>query len=345
MSKILCPNCGEENKVENINCIECEENLKLNYKFHLLKILGENYGTTYLAEDSLDNNKQVIIKELSLRTLDKWKTEELFKREAKVLSQLNHSLIPKYIDSFTLGIGRNAKMYLVMEKIEGENLEEERHSQYYTLKDVLTTMKKIINVLDYIHGLNPPLIHRDLKPSNLIRTKNGDIALIDFGSVRNIVKPSGGSTLIGDSGYMPPEQFTGKVSIKSDFYALGVIAVVIFSGKEPSALYQGLDFKWKEHLNLPSSVEFLLEKLLAYKEKNRISSSKEIVNMLDKLISLDNLTESQAEIFSNSYFEKTNKVDETTVKKETKPLKVFSFIAVFFTIMKIIHYIYYSSNF
>jgi len=286
LNKVICPECGEINDIDNNFCRECNSSLIVNNQYYLLKILGENYGTTYKAIN--ENKKFVLIKELSLRTLDLWKTEELFKREAKVLSQLNHISIPNFIENFSLGYGRNSRMYIVMEYIEGKSLEEERAERYYTEREILKLMKEILQVLNYIHSLTPPIIHRDLKPSNIMRRKNGDIVLIDFGSVRDIIKPKGGSTLIGTSGYMPPEQFMGKVSKKSDYYALAVTMVVMLSRKSPEDLYEGLEFKWQEHIDVSNGFYNLLYSMLEYHEEYRISSSEEIESTIDNILNNKN---------------------------------------------------------
>ncbi len=288
MSIVLCPDCGEINESDDIICKECEANLKLNEKYYLREIIGENYGTTYRA--TIENEGNVLIKELSMRTLDQWKTEELFKREALVLSQLKHKAIPEFIENFSLGYKRNSRMYIVMEFIEGKSLEQERKERLYREREILELMKEILNVLNYIHSLTPPIIHRDLKPDNIMRRKDGSIVLIDFGSVRDIIKPNGGSTLIGTSGYMPPEQFMGKVSKKSDYYALGVTIVVMLSRKSPEELYEGLEFKWQKHIEVSEKFYNLLDMMLKYHEDERIDSSERIESIINDILNNDNKT-------------------------------------------------------
>jgi len=310
MNDIICPECGVKNIKDLTICKECETDLRLNNRYYLLKILGENYGTTYLAKD-IDNDTEVIVKELSLRTLDRWKTEELFTREISVLSKLNHHAIPKFIESFSLGKGKNSRIYLVMEKINGKTLEEYSRSRYYKIEDILRIMREVLTILEYLHSMSPPIIHRDLKPSNIVIDEQNNIYLIDFGSVRDIIKPKGGSTIIGTFGYMPPEQFSGKVSKKSDYYALGVIAVVMLSRKLPEELYDGYDFNWREYVDLSPNVNFLLKGLLN-NEKDRFSTTKEIIEIIDDIIS------NKDKILS-ARIKRDKEEIETLNKKESKP--------------------------
>jgi serine/threonine protein kinase len=88
-------------------------------------------------------------------------------------------------------------------------------------------------VLDYLHGRAPPIIHRDIKPGNVIRRLDAGFSLVDFGSVRDSLKPEGGSTVVGTFGYMAPEQFQGRALPQSDVYALGATALTLLTGREP----------------------------------------------------------------------------------------------------------------
>jgi eukaryotic-like serine/threonine-protein kinase len=69
-------------------------------KYQIIDILGQGgVGITYRARD-IETDRIVAIKALSLKRAKGWKAIELFDREAKILSQLDHPAIPKYIDSF-----------------------------------------------------------------------------------------------------------------------------------------------------------------------------------------------------------------------------------------------------
>ena len=110
---VICPRCGENNK-EHDYCFECENSLLLNDRYYLLNLLGENIGITYLAIEN-KNEKLVVIKELSVKSIEKWKTEELFKREGDVLKRLDHKSIPDFIEQFII----EGTYYLVMEYVKG----------------------------------------------------------------------------------------------------------------------------------------------------------------------------------------------------------------------------------
>ena len=281
---IICPSCGSINEDKNLNCKEqlCSYELLLNKKYYLIKVLGENIGITYLAYD-FHKKINVVIKELPFGILRDWKTKELFTREVNTLSKLNHQSIPKLIEEFSLGFGKNNRIYLVMEYIDGINLKEEMKTKRYRTEEILDILKQVVHILNYLHSLNPKVIHRDLKLSNLIRKKSGSIVLIDFGSVADILKSKEGTTITGTFGYMAPEQLLGKSSVKSDYYSLGMIAAVLLSRREPEDMFDGISLNWKAHISIDSKVNYLLENLLAESINKRISSAVEIINLIDKI--------------------------------------------------------------
>ena len=69
---------------------------------------------------------------------------------------------------------------------------------------------QVLETLEYLHELEPPVIYRDLKPSNVMLTPDGQAKLIDFGIARHFA-PLTNATMIGTQGYAPPEQYRGKV--------------------------------------------------------------------------------------------------------------------------------------
>ncbi|MEM8807348.1 MAG: serine/threonine-protein kinase, partial [Cyanobacteria bacterium P01_G01_bin.38] len=160
---------------------------------------------------------------------------------AQVLASLNHPSIPKYIDYFQIETADNCFFYIVQEVAEGKSLAElvaagERFSEAEARRVAI----EILKVLQYLHGLNPPIIHRDIKPQNIIRHEDGRIFLVDFGAVQMVYRNTMafGSTVVGTYGYMAPEQFRGQAYPATDLYGLGATLLNLLTHQNPGDLPQ-----------------------------------------------------------------------------------------------------------
>ncbi len=207
-------------------------------RYRIERPLGEgSQGETFAAIDARDGAR-VAIKRFQVRGAKSWKDVELAEREAQVLSSLDHPSIPRYRDHFE----EKGALFLVTDFIDGESLAQLRkRGTHFDEAAVVRFLRDASGTLGYLHGRAPPVIHRDIKPGNVIRRPDGSFALIDFGSVRDRMKPEGGSTVVGTFGYMAPEQFQGRAMPCSDVYALGATALSLLTGREPEAMpHKGL---------------------------------------------------------------------------------------------------------
>ena len=131
-------------------------------KYRIVKPLGKSkMAKTYLAKSAESStNALVVVKSLHLRNLKEWKILDLFKREAMTLKNLDHAKIPKYIDYFTEETKDDIIYFLVYEYIEGKSLtkliDEGYKFDYDTVEMILT---QILEILDYLHRLNPCIIY------------------------------------------------------------------------------------------------------------------------------------------------------------------------------------------
>src|SRR5215475_514358 len=109
--------------------------------------------------------------------------DEFFRRalehEAQLLANLRHPALPKIIDHFTEG----ESQFMVMEYISGKDLEEmlQERGAPFPADNVISWGVQLLEVLDYLHTHEPPIIHRDIKPNNLKLTADGELILLDFG--------------------------------------------------------------------------------------------------------------------------------------------------------------------
>ena len=270
-------------------------------------ILGDNFPGTFLMEKSfLENRYEIIemvksggmgaiykaldtklgaicaVKEL-ISSSRSYKEEERsvkwFKREASLLARLAHPNLPKVFDYFV----SNNKYYLVMDFVEGENLEvilEKEGNPGLPEKKVLFWAREVLCVLNYLHNQNPPVIYRDIKPANIMINEKGKVMLVDFGIAR-VVTPDSQTlkTNIGTGGYAPVEQYQGEACPASDIYALGATMHHLLTGIVP------IPFKFeplkKVLLTITPELEEAVSKALSGNVKDRFPSAKDMLEALN----------------------------------------------------------------
>ena len=247
------------------------------HHYQIVNLLGRGgMGLTYRALD-LNNGQQVALKVISLRQIRDWKVLELFKREAKVLSRLDRQFIPAYLDYFELETEDDKRFYLVQELVEGKSLANLVADGWHgTELEIREVAVQLLNILDYLHSFDPPVIHRDIKPHNIIRRPDGRIYLVDFGAVQDIYRHtvSLGKTFVGTLGYMPLEQLRGDVSPASDLYSLGCTILFLLTHKSPTDLPQkGLSIDFSRRVNVSPRFKRWLKQILEPIVEDRFQSA------------------------------------------------------------------------
>jgi hypothetical protein len=216
--------------------------------------------------------------------LSDWKKLELFEREARVLKDLDHPAIPQYVDYFQVDTTDNRLFYIAQEIAEGTSLADlvttgERFSE----TEVKRIAKAVLEVLQYLHRLNPPIIHRDIKPQNIIRGETGRIYLVDFGAVQTVYREATafGSTVVGTYGYMAPEQFRGQALPATDLYGLGATLLHLLTHQNPGDLPQTrLRIDFRPYVTVSEACAQWLDGLLEPLVEDRFESADEAIAAL-----------------------------------------------------------------
>lgn len=253
-------------------------------RYRILNFLGQGgVAITYEAED-LQSSQRVALKALSLRRMVDWKIIELFEREARILSQLDHPAIPHYLDYFQVDTPQDRSFYIVQELAPGKSLAVLVENGWQpTRSEVQRIATQILEILVYLQEFTPPIIHRDIKPQNIIRQEDGQVFLVDFGAVQDTYHNTvtGGSTVVGTYGYMAPEQFRGQAVLSTDLYGLGTTLLFLLSGKSPSDLPQRkLRIDFRSHVRLDKEFADWLEKMLEPVTEDRFQSAQEALAVL-----------------------------------------------------------------
>lgn len=225
-------------------------------KYVLLeKLASGGMAEVYLAKNSGANgvSKFVAIKRILPQYSDNEEFIEMFKEEAKIAVNLNHSNVV-HIHEF--GIERN-QFYLVMEYVEGRNLRQilnelKKKGNHFQIDQIVYVIKEVAAGLDHAHrcldgttGKPLNITHRDMSPQNVMVSFEGEIKIIDFGIAKaeTQMEATKAGTLKGKFGYMSPEQADGQnIDLRTDVFSLGIVLWELlakdrlFSGSSEAAI-------------------------------------------------------------------------------------------------------------
>ncbi|HEY9694929.1 MAG TPA: serine/threonine-protein kinase [Oculatellaceae cyanobacterium] len=296
-----CPKPIDPLNANNPICRHCGSELILQNRYRVVRLLSDQsgFGTVYEVDDG---GRLKILKVLKQHYNNNTTALKLFQKEATALSQLNHPGIPKFDNYFQIQLrnssgGANSPLHcIVMEKIDGFTLEEwqnQRGNKPISQEQAIIWLKQLVEVLKTIH--NHSYFHRDIKPSNIMLRPNGQLVLIDFGSIREMtytylgkVSGAGNITKLTSAGYTPPEQEKGHAVPQSDFYALARTFVYLLTGKEPNhqAIYNPYkdELIWRGHARgLSPHFADLIDDMMAHQAGNRPKNAQEILQRLNNL--------------------------------------------------------------
>lgn len=243
----------------------------------IVKLLGfGGFSATYLAQ--MNGRELVVLKEAAAHTNNGQEPDttavELLKYEAAVLSQIEHPQIPKLFDHFV----DSHRHYLALQYIAGQDLRQlVRHNGPQLQSDVIEWARRVCQILEYLHGRNPPILHLDLTPENLM-LRGGEIFLIDFGVAHEASKTK---FTAGKKSYMAPEHLGQQPVIQSDIYSLGGSMHFLLTGRDPAPQTVASPRRINQHVT--EEMNNIVEECTAISIDKRIPSFKALRHKLDAL--------------------------------------------------------------
>lgn len=198
------------------------------------KAQGNNAGIndTFDANAEIIDNRYRIIRELArggmgavylvndIRLHKDWAAKivvGLEDNELLALKKVSHPLFPRIVDSIATDDG----VWIIMDYFEASSLKEAVKDMSFTIDRIYDIAISLAEALNYLHTLPLPMLYMDCKPSNVLITKDGNIRLIDLGSVYIPNAPNPGR-VSGTPGYASPEQRKNlHIDARSDIYSFG----------------------------------------------------------------------------------------------------------------------------
>jgi serine/threonine-protein kinase len=213
--------------------VSAVDSVEIAGRYRLDRRLG--YGgmsTVHLAMDQR-LERQVAVKLLAEHLAEDPTFVSRFQREAQAAARLIH---PNIVQIFDSGLDeRSGQHFIVMEYIEGSSCAEIlRDHGWVEVPEAVSIIEQACEGLHYAHRHG--VVHRDVKPGNLLRSREGQLKLADFGIAKATEQSSitQVGSVLGTAAYLAPEQARGEdAGPAADLYALGVVSYQLISGRLP----------------------------------------------------------------------------------------------------------------
>lgn len=169
--------------------------------------------------------------------------EEKIRREIAIMKKCRHPNVVQLKE--VLDDHKSNKIYLVLEYLErGEIIwQNDEGTAVMTPEEVRDVARDVTSGLEYLHFQG--IIHRDIKPANLLRDKNGNVKISDFGVsyASSLVFPNNEFELAktaGSPAFFAPELCVSTtdekrppIDHKIDIWAFGVTLYCMLFGRVP----------------------------------------------------------------------------------------------------------------
>ncbi|MBI2891923.1 MAG: protein kinase [Deltaproteobacteria bacterium] len=221
---------------------------------------------------------------------------ERFEREARTLSELRHPAIVRYIAH---GTSPQGELWLAMEWLEGEDLEERLARGRLPIGECVELGGRVAAALAVAHAAG--IVHRDIKPSNLFLPSGAieEVKVLDFGIARAggpLAARTKSGVILGTPGYMAPEQARGERSLdaRADVFALGsvlfecITGQAAFAGEHLMAILTKILFEDTLRVSelrggVPAALDSLVARMLAKQPADRPADGSALETALRRL--------------------------------------------------------------
>lgn len=267
-------------------------------RYRIVQLLAEGgMGKVYLArvEGAEGFTRPVVVKVMRAEMRRSDEANRLFRREAEILSKMQHPGITNIID---FGIEDGAHI-MVLEYVHGYALArwiDYRFSKnrHIPVDICILIVRRILDALHYAHsfevddGSEIEIVHRDVAPDNVLLDRKGYVYLLDFGIARVREPERRGSShsgvFRGKLGYAAPETLEGEPATgKADQYSAAAMLLELLSLETPfysesvgetvqRMMYEAPPFASALRGDIPQELDAALQRALSKKPHERFDS-------------------------------------------------------------------------
>tara|TARA_R110000803_G_scaffold117976_4_gene186397 strand:- start:6190 stop:7992 length:1803 start_codon:yes stop_codon:yes gene_type:complete len=213
--------------------------------FKVVRVVHSGTRSHIYEVISESTQERYVLKAPSMNFADDNVYLEGFAREQWVGRRLDH---PDLMKVYPRPDG-SPFLYLLCEPVSGQTLRAWMADHPSpSLSEVRSIVERLVMALRAIHRMG--MVHRDLKPENIMITHQGDVKIIDYGTVQvagldEVASPIAEGHAVGSVAYSAPEYVLGrKATAQSDLFSLGVVTYEMLTGRRPFELSDGARHKW-----------------------------------------------------------------------------------------------------
>ncbi|HLV99531.1 MAG TPA: SNF2-related protein [Ktedonobacterales bacterium] len=248
------------------------------------KLATGGQATLYRVTDRRITGKTWALKAYRASSGNQANAHEQWRSEIEVLRRRKHRSLPRLGEHFEDG----GFLYLVLEYLDGQTLESliGGGTACASEKTVLSWVEDLADVLTCLHRPDADdvrFVYADLKPQNIMRTTDGRLYLIDFGSARLLQGGVRGvpSLRLGTPGFAAPEQVR-TVSESTDIFGLGATLISLLTGQTIDRFPPGTPLVGPQGLVTPA-LGAILRRATAFDPAQRYASIEQMREALQAL--------------------------------------------------------------